>query len=79
MLTCPLVGSFPCTRWTPLDAFKEGEFDYPYALKQVDRIAPFIYEFLTASYFESSLAASGCIDSTVNVPIKQGAISRMGS
>ena len=32
------VDRFPCSRATALDVFREGDFDYPYRLKQARAI-----------------------------------------
>lgn len=64
------VDRLPCLRLTILDMFKEGDFDYPYALKQVAFIGSQMYAFSQLSYLQVFNREADCTNASFVRPVK---------
>eukprot|EP00049_Salpingoeca_infusionum_P005236 m.89700 g.89700 ORF g.89700 m.89700 type:complete len:75 (+) comp12902_c0_seq6:2571-2795(+) len=72
---CPaffLAIRFPCARTSPLDIFREGDFDYPYNLKLLDRVAASIYLFDVVPFFADLAADANCHATAFYNPMQDG-------
>lgn len=62
---------FPCTRRSPLDLFREGDFDYPFALRQVEEMATALYDFLYLDAFQYWTYSSTCLERHLIQPVRE--------
>lgn len=63
-----IIPRFPCTRAAALDLFKEGDFDYPYRLKQLDRVSQYVYYYISQlSYLDT---AAQCMPKSIYEPTR---------
>eukprot|EP00055_Hartaetosiga_balthica_P015606 m.93335 g.93335 ORF g.93335 m.93335 type:complete len:1568 (-) comp8910_c0_seq1:842-5545(-) len=67
------VDRFPCSRATGLDVFQEGDFDYPYKLKMLDRISSYMYYFTSLDMFSDHASRTQCLETRFTQPSKDGA------
>lgn len=66
------VDRWPCGRATALDTFREGDFDYPYQLKQIERIGFQTYMFAAGSPFLAEhRELAQCVEHGFMNPLKQ--------
>ena len=66
------VDRWPCGRATALDIFREGDFDYPYQLKQLERVGFQTYMFAAGSPFLAAHRQTAqCIEHGFMNPLKQ--------
>jgi hypothetical protein len=63
-----MSSSFPCTRATGVDIFREGDFDYPYRLKQLASVAPAVFYWFTQ--LQTTEASAQCLDTALLQPVR---------
>eukprot|EP00056_Hartaetosiga_gracilis_P011142 m.166915 g.166915 ORF g.166915 m.166915 type:complete len:1584 (-) comp13457_c1_seq1:36-4787(-) len=64
---------FPCSRATGLDVFREGDFDAPYRMKQLDRVSQYMYYFTQLDMFKPHWEQTQCLETRFTQPSKDGA------
>ena len=65
------VDRFPCGRASSIDMFREGDFDYPYNLKQAQEIAWQTLMFGSSPFLAGEAAKAQCTDHAVTKPLQQ--------
>ncbi|EGD73466.1 hypothetical protein PTSG_05169 [Salpingoeca rosetta] len=66
------IDRFPCSRSTGLDVFREGDFDLPYRMKQLDRMSRYMYYFYTLPYFQDAVEDANCLETSLLAPLRNG-------
>ena len=66
------IDRFPCSRTTGLDIFREGDFDLPLRMKQLERMSQYMYHFYTQPYFADAVADADCLETEVIAPLRNG-------
>lgn len=64
------IARLPCQKATVLDLFKEGDFDYPYNLKQVGRVGAALAAWFSVSYMQPFAAEANCLNRTIVHPLR---------
>jgi hypothetical protein len=72
------IDRFPCSRASLLDVFREGDFDYPYRLKQLDRVSRYMAAW-ESDLFAGPRAAAGCKQSAFLDPLRFGVYWQVGA
>eukprot|EP00051_Salpingoeca_urceolata_P032091 m.14237 g.14237 ORF g.14237 m.14237 type:complete len:1617 (+) comp4765_c0_seq1:449-5299(+) len=66
------IDRFPCTRGVPVEPFREGDFDYPYAMKQMEEVAPGLYWWHKNPLFAARAADANCFNKAFLEPTTRG-------
>jgi hypothetical protein len=72
------IDRFPCSRASLLDVFREGDFDYPYRLKQLDRVSRYMAAW-ESDLFAGPRATAGCKQSAFLDPLRFGVYWQVGA
>lgn len=64
------VDRMPCSTGKSIDIFREGDFDYPYLLKMLDRVSSEMFTFASAPSTKRGYSEAGCLDRAFVNPLK---------